>query len=119
MRTSQERKLLRSRKPLEPAISAKDRFLRDVLGVGSIPQDATRNAKGEWAALRQALFKLATQFGGCRLGFRIACPLGLRRGAWAGQNQLLHSTCVRAERARPPVTATRRHRRENGSLGGL
>src|SRR5580693_10675363 len=101
------------------AVGAKDGFLGDVFGVGAVAQDSACDAEGEWAALGQALLELTTQLGrGHRLGVRFASPFGLRRGAWAGQSQLLHSTCVRAERARPPVTATRRHRWENGSLVG-
>src|ERR1700733_11366019 len=87
----------------ELPVSAEQSFLRYVFCVGGVPQDAARDSKRQGAALRQPLLEFAAK--GCARCF--ACPLSFGRTAWLGQNQLLHS-CVRAKRARPPRTATRR-----------
>jgi hypothetical protein len=103
---------------LEATIGAKQRFLRDVFGVGGIAQHAARDAEGERTALGKPLLEFAAECGG-RGGFSIgigaAGPARSGCTGWLGQSQLLHGYWM-SRGGSPPCTATRRRDEENGSL---
>src|SRR5258707_5707883 len=85
IRTSQARKQLRSR-AFELAVGTQHGFLRDILSVCRVAQDAAGYAIGKWAALGEALLELAPRVS---LG-RLVLQLIPDRATWLDQNQLLH-----------------------------
>ena len=48
---------------IEAAIRAQERFLRNILGIGGIAENAARHAIGKWTALSEPCFELASCLG--------------------------------------------------------
>jgi len=63
MRTSQARKRLPIAQAIEAAVSAQERLLCDVLGIGGVTKNATCDAIGERPAFSEAGFELASCVG--------------------------------------------------------